>query len=77
MEKMNKQEEMLLKLREEYGEEAEAAMRDYLGIIGDEFYLWLADLYIPRKCVCDNFDAEGNRICLLPRDENGKCIKEI
>ena len=73
MEKMNKQEEMLLKLREEYGEEAEAAMRDYLSMIGDEFFLWLADLYLPRNCNCDNFDGEGNRICLLPRDENGKC----
>lgn len=73
MEKRNKQEETLLKLREEYGAEAESAMRDYLNMIGDEFYLWLADLYLPRNCNCDNFDGEGNRICLLPRDENGKC----
>ena len=73
MKKTNKQEQTLLILREEYGAEAEAAMRDYLNMIGDEFYFWLADLYIPRECNCDNFDDEGNRICLLPRDENGKC----
>ena len=63
----------LLDVREKYGDEVERAMRDHLAIINERFYLWLADLYIPRKCVCDNFDAEGNRICLLPRDKDGKC----
>ena len=73
MEKVNKREEALAKIRELYGEDAEAAMRDHLSIISDRFYIWLADLYIPRKCTCENFDAEGNRICLLPKDKDGKC----
>ena len=62
----------LLLAREMYGEEAEAALRDHLEMVGKDFYLWMANLYIPRDCKCNNFDADGNRICLLPKDENGK-----
>ena len=71
---LNAREEALIKLREEYGSDAEMAMRDFLDMIGEEFIIWLADLYIPRKCNCDNFDSEGNRICLLPKDKDGKSI---
>ena len=67
------QEEALLKAKELLGEKAEKALRDHLGEIGEDFYHWMADLYVPRKCNCNNFDSEGNRICLIPRDENGKC----
>ena len=57
--------------REKYGEEAEAALREYHSIIGEPYYRWFANLYVPRKCVCNNFDKDGNRVCLLPKDENG------
>ena len=71
---MTRREAGLIEAGKIYGKEAEAALREHLSMIGDEYYEWQADLYIGRKCVCDNFDEEGNRICLLPRDENGKCI---
>jgi len=71
--KTNLRETRLREIRELYGEEAEAAIRDHLAIIDERFYLWLADLYIPRTCSCDHFDEAGNRICLLPRDREGKC----
>ena len=71
---MNEREAGLLKAREIYGEEAEQALRDHLAIVGEELYLWMADLYTPRKCICDNFDTDGNRVCLLPRDKDGKCL---
>ena len=72
--KINAQEAGLLEAREKYGAEAEQALRDHLAMIDERLYLWMADLYQPRKCICNNFDADGNRVCLLPRDENGKCL---
>lgn len=71
---INEQEAGFRKAREMYGEEAEAALREFLSNIDEKLYLWMADLYQPRKCTCDNFDEDGNRVCLLPRDENGKCL---
>ena len=56
-----------------YGVEVERALRDHIALIGNGFYRWLAGLYTPRKCTCNNFDSEGNRVCLYPRDENGVC----
>ena len=35
---------------------------------------WLANLYEPRVCVCDNYDENGIRICLFPKDENGEYL---
>lgn len=72
MECMNEREQGLLRAREIYGEKTEQALREFLELYDERFYLWLSKLYMPRKCVCNNFDAEGNRVCLLPKDENGK-----
>lgn len=74
MDAINQREAGLKKAREIYGAEAEQALRDHLSHIDEKLYLWMADLYQPRKCICDNFDEDGNRVCLLPRDENGKCL---
>lgn len=71
---MNKTEAGFMDARKKYGKEAEAALREYHSIIGEPYYRWFANLYVPRKCICDNYDEEGNRVCLLPRDENGKCL---
>ena len=73
-ETLNKTEAGFIDAREKYGEEAEAALREYHSIIGEPYYRWFANLYVPRKCICENYDEEGNRVCLLPRDENGKCL---
>ena len=35
---------------------------------------WLASLYAPRACVCDNYDENGDRVCLYPKDENGNYL---
>jgi len=67
------QEEALAAAGELLGAEAEKALREHLSCIGEDFYLWMADLYQPRHCTCDNFDAAGNRVCLHPKDENGVC----
>lgn len=72
-EKLNEREAGLAKAREMYGAEAERALRDHLAIIDERLYLWMADLYQPRKCICENFDEDGNRVCLLPKDKDGKC----
>ena len=58
--------------REKLGNDAALALRDHVDMIGREFYLWLTGLFVPRKCNCDNFDSDGNRICLLPKDKDGK-----
>ena len=39
----------------EYGEDVSDALRNYLGMIDERFYIWLADLYDPGE-----YDAEGN-----------------
>lgn len=64
-------EERLSEIAKTLGEGAADALRDHLSIVDERFYLWLADLYIPRKCKCNNFDKDGNRVCLIPKDENG------
>ena len=57
-----------------YGKEAANALREHLSMIGEELYLWMADLYTPRKCICNNFDADGNRVCLLKKDKDGNYL---
>ncbi len=33
---------------------------------------WLANLYEPRNCICDNYDENGVRVCLHPTGPDGK-----
>ena len=73
-EKINAREAGLIEAGRIYGKEAEEALRAHLSMIGQELYLWMSDLYSPRVCKCNNFDADGNRVCLLPKDENGNHI---
>ena len=42
-------------IAEEYGPEAEAAVREHLAMFDERFYLWLADLYDPGE-----YDVNGN-----------------
>ena len=58
--------------REKFGEEAALALKAHVDMIGSEFYMWLTKLYVKRDCKCENFDDQGNRVCLLPKDESGK-----
>ena len=60
--------------REKFGEEAALALKAHVDMIGSEFYMWLSGLFVPRDCKCENFDAEGNRVCLLPKDKQGNPI---
>ena len=59
--------------REKLGDEAALALYDHVSMIGKEFYLWLTELFVPRVCKCENFDSDGNRICLLPKNKDGIC----
>jgi len=43
----------------------------YYALYTDDIISWLANLYEPRKCVCDNY-VNGVQVCLHPVDENGK-----
>lgn len=70
--KISEKEAGLRRAGELYGKEVEAALREYLSMIGEKFYTWMANLYLPRKCLCNNFDEDGNRVCLFKKDENGK-----
>lgn len=60
--------------REKYGDDVARALKAHVDMIGSEFYMWLTELYVKRDCKCDNFDNEGNRICLLPKDKDGRCL---
>lgn len=71
-ETLSKRELGLREAGKRYGKATEEALRKYLANIGNEYYIWLSDLYEPRKCICDNFDEDGCRICLHPKDENGE-----
>lgn len=35
---------------------------------------WYANLYSPRKCICDNYDEKGNKVCLLPKGPDGNYL---
>ena len=70
-ENMSQKERGLIHAGEVYGKEVEAALREYLSMIGEKYYMWIAGLYLPRTCKCNNFDADGNRVCLFKKDENG------
>ena len=56
------------------GRGARDAISDHLRIVDERFYYWLADLYLPRKCICGKFDKDGLPVCLHPKDENGNDI---
>ena len=67
-------EEKMNGVRKILGDEAADALSDHLALATDEFYIWLANLYEPRTCICDNYDELGYRVCLLPKDENGNYL---
>lgn len=56
MSQPNRREMGLLSAREIYGIEAEEALREHLELYDERFYLWLADLYLPR-------DVNGRSAC--------------
>ena len=61
-------------LASELGEGVRNAAAAHLSLATENYYVWLASLYKPRKCVCNTYDADGYRICQLPKDENGKYL---
>ena len=67
-------EEQIAKAAEKLGNAAADALRDHLALANEDFYIWLANLYEPRTCICDNYDERGYRMCLLPKDENGNYL---
>ena len=67
-------EEQIAKAAEKLGNAAADALRDHLALANEDFYIWLANLYEPRTCICDNYDESGYRMCLLPKDENGNYL---
>ena len=69
-----KRESALDKLGEDLGLLAEEAVRKHLALANDDFLKWLAGLYEPRTCICDNYDKDGNRVCLLPKDAAGNYL---
>ena len=69
-----RREEALAKLRDELGIRAEQAVRNHLLLATDDYYKWLANLYEPRTCICDNYDEQGYRVCLLPKDAAGNYL---
>lgn len=50
------------------------AVADYLELFDEDILTWIANLYEPRSCICDNFDEYGARVCLLPKDEDGNYL---
>ena len=69
-----KRESIIETLEETFGIAAAQAIRDHIKLAGDEFYTWLANLYEPRHCICENYNEEGYRICLLPKDAEGNYL---
>jgi hypothetical protein len=58
----------------EMGPEITEAFKYLYGMYSSDVIEWLANLYEPRVCVCDNYDENGIRICLFPKDEDGNYI---
>ena len=71
----DKQKQNYLKaVGDKFGEGTMNAVGEYLDQFDEEFYIWLANLYEPRTCICDNYDEKGYRTCLLPKDEDGNYL---
>ena len=58
----------------EMGTEITEAFKYLYGMYSSDVVEWLANLYEPRVCVCDNYDENGIRICLFPKDDEGNYI---
>jgi len=69
-----KREQQLSKIAEQFGVDTASAVREHLALATPDFYVWLANLYEPRTCICDNYDELGYRMCLLPKDEEGNYL---
>ena len=59
---------------EEMGSEITQAFKYLYGMYSSDVVEWLANLYEPRVCVCNNFDENGIRKCLYPKDAEGNYI---
>jgi len=58
-------------LENQVGKELTDAFKDfYQKLYSDGIVSWLANLYEPRACVCDNY-VDGVQVCLHPVDKNG------
>ena len=59
-------------IEKQLGSEFAQSLRElYRKAYSGDMVEWLANLYEPRVCVCDNY-VNGIRVCLHPTDENGK-----
>lgn len=56
------------------GQEIVDAFKALYSVYSRDILTWMANLYSKRVCVCDNYDENGNQICLYPKDENGNYI---
>ena len=59
---------------EEMGPEITEAFRYLYNMYSPDVIEWLANLYEPRVCVCNNYDENGVRICQFPKDADGNYI---
>ncbi len=58
-------------LEKQVGKELTDAFKDFYKMLySDGIVSWLANLYEPRECVCDNY-VNGIQVCLHPVDKNG------
>ena len=61
-------------LEEQTNAEVAAAVKElYQQTFDDDIISWLANLYEPRSCICDNY-VDGVQVCLHPTDLNGNYI---
>ena len=67
-------EQKLKAVEDALGVEVKEAVIAHLSLATEDYYKWLAGLYVPRKCICDNYDEDGYRICLHPKGEDGKYL---
>ena len=58
----------------EMGSEITTAFKYLYNMYSPDVIEWLANLYEPRVCVCNNFDENGVRICQFPKDASGNYI---
>ena len=59
---------------EQLGEEVVEAFKAMYTIYDQKVIEWFANLYSPRKCICENYDADGNKVCLLPKGPDGEYL---
>lgn len=73
-EDMERRDAAFAALESKLGTDVVKALKElYSSLYTSDIISWLANLYEPRECICDNY-VDGVRVCLHPTDKDGNYL---